>query len=133
MQSRYRSKIAMREMIKYRYRQGTGLGARSDGIKEPIEPSGHKGRAGIWYQPQTRKTSTDGFGKKVFVPERVSGPSQSSTPEDDIVDGMGRLFMTMIEECCDKVGIKTPTIRNAEPGEGLQYWAASPSLVCRES
>ncbi|XP_070054568.1 uncharacterized protein [Nicotiana tomentosiformis] len=47
MQSLYRSKMAMREMMKYGYRSGTGQRANSDGITEPIEPKEQKGRAGI--------------------------------------------------------------------------------------
>ncbi|XP_075081820.1 uncharacterized protein LOC142166439 [Nicotiana tabacum] len=46
---------------------------------------------------------------------------------------MGKLFMNMIEECCKGTNTKTPTIRDAEPGEELQNWIASPSLVRRES
>ncbi|XP_070032018.1 uncharacterized protein [Nicotiana tomentosiformis] len=35
---------------------------------------------------------------------------------------MGKLFMNMIEECCDGTHIKTPTIKDAELGEELQNW-----------
>ncbi|XP_070034422.1 uncharacterized protein [Nicotiana tomentosiformis] len=51
--------MAMREMMKYGHRPGTGLRARSDGITEPIEPNGQKGREDIGYQPPMRKTCTD--------------------------------------------------------------------------
>nr|XP_009603079.1 uncharacterized protein LOC104098121 [Nicotiana tomentosiformis] len=34
------------------------------------------------------KTHTGSSGKKTFVPEHVSGMGQSSTPKDDIIDGM---------------------------------------------
>lgn len=105
--------MAMRDMIKYVYRISTRLGARSDGITESIEPRRHKGRGSLGYQPPTRKTYIGGFGKKAFMPECVLGPGLTSTPEDDIIDGMGRLFMTMIEEYYDKVDIKTPSIRDA--------------------
>ncbi|OIT22402.1 hypothetical protein A4A49_30673 [Nicotiana attenuata] len=129
MQSPYRSKMAMREMMKYGYKPGTKLGARSDGIIEPIEPNRHKDRADIGYQPSNGKTCTGSFRKKAFVPELISIMGQSSMLEDDIVDGMGRLFVTMIEECCDKVDVKTPTIRDAELGEDLRNWTAGLSLV----
>ncbi|OIT40594.1 hypothetical protein A4A49_00636 [Nicotiana attenuata] len=133
MQSPCRSKMAMREMIKYGCRPGTGLGAKSDGIIAPIKCNGQKGRAGIGYQPLEGKTRIVSSGKKVFVPEHVSNPGQSSTPKDDIIGGMGKLFVNMIEECCEGTDIKTPTIRDAELGEELQNWTASPSLVRRES
>ncbi|XP_075084954.1 uncharacterized protein LOC142168196 [Nicotiana tabacum] len=44
------SKMDIKEMIKYGYRPGTWLGAKSDGIIELIEHNGQKGRAGIGYQ-----------------------------------------------------------------------------------
>ncbi|XP_070034938.1 uncharacterized protein [Nicotiana tomentosiformis] len=72
VRSSYRSNMSIREMMKYGYIPGTGLGARSNGITEPIDTNGQKGRAGIGYQPPTWKNCTDSFGKKAFVPERVS-------------------------------------------------------------
>ncbi|OIT04509.1 hypothetical protein A4A49_24094 [Nicotiana attenuata] len=124
--------MAMREMMKYGYSPQTGLGSKSDGIIEPIEHNGQKGRAGIGYQPLEGKSRTVSSRKKVFVPKHVSSPGQSSTSKDDIIDGMGKLFVNMIEECCEGTDIKTPTIRDAEAGEE-QNWTDSPSLVRRES
>ncbi|XP_075097947.1 uncharacterized protein LOC142175261 [Nicotiana tabacum] len=46
-------------------------------------------------------------------------------PEDDIIDEMGKLFVNIIEECCEGTDIKTPTIRDAELGEELQNWTKS--------
>ncbi|OIT08529.1 hypothetical protein A4A49_55511 [Nicotiana attenuata] len=125
--------MGVTEMMKYGYRPGIGLGARSNGITEPIEPNGQKGRAGIGYQPPVGKTHTGSSGKKAFVPEHVLCTGHSSPPEGDIVDGMGRLFMTMIEECYEGTDIKTPTIRNVEPREELRDRTARLSLVCRVS
>ncbi|OIT03839.1 hypothetical protein A4A49_55152 [Nicotiana attenuata] len=98
MQSPYRSNMAMREIMKYGYRPRIGLGARSNGITEPVQPRGQKDRANIRYYPRTGKNYTGGFDKKDFVPEHVTGRGHSSATQDDIVDGMGKLFMTMIEE-----------------------------------
>ncbi|XP_070039467.1 uncharacterized protein [Nicotiana tomentosiformis] len=64
MQSPYRSKMAMREMMKYAYKPRKGLGAKSHGIIEPIEHNGHKQRAGIGYQPTEGKTRTLSSRKK---------------------------------------------------------------------
>ncbi|XP_033515445.1 uncharacterized protein [Nicotiana tomentosiformis] len=41
---------------------------------------------------------------------------------------MGKMFVNMIEECYEGVNIKTLTMRDAEPGEELRNWTASPSL-----
>ncbi|OIT27383.1 hypothetical protein A4A49_22485 [Nicotiana attenuata] len=133
MQSPYRSKMAMREMMKYGYRLGTGIGTRSEGITKPIELNGKKGRVGIGYQPPMGKTHTGSSGKKAFVPEHVSGTGQSLALEDNIIEGMGRLFVAMIEECYEGTNIKRLTIRIVEQGEGLGNRTASPSLVRRES
>ncbi|OIT38654.1 hypothetical protein A4A49_52544 [Nicotiana attenuata] len=96
------------------------MGARSDGITEPIEPNEQKGRAGIGYQPPVGKAQTVSSKKKVFVPEHVSSLGQSSVPEDDIIKGMRKLFVNVIEECCKGTNFKTPTIRDTDRGEELR-------------
>ncbi|OIT03518.1 hypothetical protein A4A49_03091 [Nicotiana attenuata] len=131
MQLPYRSKMFMREMMKYGYRLGIELGAKSDGITEPIEHNRQKGRVGIGYQPPKGKTRSVSSGKKVFVPEHVASSGQSSTPEDNIIYGMGKLFMNMIEESCEGIDIKKSTIRDAEPrkncriGQPVHLWLVS--------
>ncbi|OIS96998.1 hypothetical protein A4A49_60677, partial [Nicotiana attenuata] len=72
-----------------------------------------KKRAGIGYQPPIGKTCTGSSWKKAFVPEQVLGTGQSSAPEDDITNGMGKLFVTMVEECYEGFDIKIRTIRDA--------------------
>ncbi|XP_075086281.1 uncharacterized protein LOC142168992 [Nicotiana tabacum] len=63
------------------------------------------------------------YGTKMDVREMIKygyrpgiGLRQSSIPEDDIIDGIGKLFVNMIEGCCEGTDIKTRTIRDAEPG-----------------
>jgi len=63
------------------------------------------------------------------MPEHVASPGQNSAPEDDIIDRMGNLLVNIIEDCCEGTNIKIPTIKDAEPGEELRNWTASPSLV----
>ncbi|OIS97904.1 hypothetical protein A4A49_52056 [Nicotiana attenuata] len=84
-----------------------------------------------WHNASGKKARTVSTREKDFVPENVASPGQSSVPEDDTIDRMGKLFMSMIEECYEGTDIKTPTIRDAEPGEELQNSTASPSLVRR--
>lgn len=85
------------------------------------------------YQPTLGGVSINNPGKKIFVLEHVLSPGKSSKPEEEIVDGIEKLFVEIIEECCNEIDIKIPIIRDAELGEILQNWTISPSLVHRES
>ncbi|XP_075077131.1 uncharacterized protein LOC107803507 [Nicotiana tabacum] len=84
MQSSYRSKMAVREMMKDCYRQGTRLGAKSDRIIEPIEHNGQKGRAGIGYQPPEGKTCTVSSGKKEI--EQLESQKKPNLEETKVVN-----------------------------------------------
>ncbi|OIT07832.1 hypothetical protein A4A49_51566 [Nicotiana attenuata] len=101
-----------------------------DGVAFHIQ-DGYEGNNEIWIQARNRIGSQ--LREKEFVPEHVSCLGQSSVLEDDIIDEMGKLFVSKIKELCEGTDIKTPTIRDVEPGKELQNWTASPSLVRRES
>lgn len=70
---------------------------------------------------------------KGFVLEHILSSVQRSVQEEEIINGIRRLFMAMIKECCGKDYIKTMTTRDAESGETLQNWTTNPSLVRQES
>ncbi|XP_060192679.1 uncharacterized protein LOC132622154 [Lycium barbarum] len=127
-------KMVASEMLKYGYQPKSGLGPKFDGIIEPIQLKQQKGTFGLGYDPMFRENSGT---KGIFVPEQVAVQGQMIVPEvdEDIIEGMENLFVTMIEEYYGETeaDAETPTIRDAEPGEILQNWTVSPSLVRRES
>lgn len=118
-ESPYGSGKAIRKMMKYGYKLGFGLGARLNGIIEPIQQKKQKDTTDLGYQSAIGKVLNSNPETKVFVPDHVPSQGQGSTPEEEIVDGIEKLFVAIYEECCSKADIKAPTIRDAEPGEIL--------------
>ncbi|XP_049382921.1 uncharacterized protein LOC125847297 [Solanum stenotomum] len=116
------------EMLKYGYQPKNGLGPKSNGIVEPIQLKHQRGTNGLGYEPTSGRDhhrSSD----TIFVPEQASIPDQTGV--DDIVEGIGNLFVAMAGEE-EGINLNKLTISDAEPGD-LQNWTTSPSLFQPES
>ncbi|XP_060216873.1 uncharacterized protein LOC132644302 [Lycium barbarum] len=120
------AKMVASEMLKYGYQPKFGLGPKSNGIIEPIQLKQQKGTFGLGHDPTFGETSGT---KGIFVPEKIPVQGQMIVPEvdEDIIEGMENLFVTMNEEYYGETeaDAETPTIRDAEPGEILQNWTVS--------
>ncbi|KAM3382028.1 hypothetical protein P3S68_007601 [Capsicum galapagoense] len=96
---------------------------------EPIQLKHQRGTRGLGYEPISGGACSEGFGMKVFVPTQV--PISGKTVDEDILQGIGNLFVAVIEEK-SVIDFKKLTIRDAEPGEVLQNWTISPFLFRQE-
>ncbi|KAF3635540.1 hypothetical protein FXO38_24588 [Capsicum annuum] len=123
-------KMVASEMLKYGYQPKTGLGPRADDIVEPIQLKQQKGTTRLGYDPISGVTFSKGFRMTIFVPAQVLVSEQ--TDDEDITEGIGNLFVAMIEEKSE-IAFKKLTIRDADPGEALQNWTTNSSLFCQES
>ncbi|KAM3323717.1 hypothetical protein P3S67_004868 [Capsicum chacoense] len=123
-------KIVALEMLKYGYQPKTGLGSRDDGIVEPIQLKYQRGSTGLGYEPISRGAYSEGFRVTVFVPDQV--PISGQTVDEDIIEGIGNLFVAMIKGELE-IDFKKLTIRDAKPGEVLQNQTISPFLFRQKS
>ncbi|XP_055803394.1 uncharacterized protein LOC129872427 [Solanum dulcamara] len=119
------AKMVAAEMLKYGYQPKTGLGPRANGIVEPIQVKHQKGTTRLRYGSTSRRVHNRGSIKTTFVPEQV--PILAHASDDDIVEGIGNLFMAMIGEE-EEIDLRKLSIRDSKPGESLQNWTISPSL-----
>ncbi|KAM3284648.1 hypothetical protein P3S67_023447 [Capsicum chacoense] len=110
-------KMVALEMLKYRYQPKIGLGPRVNGIVEPVQLKQQKGTTGLGYEPISGVAYSKGFGMTIFVPAQVLVSEQ--TDDEDIIEGIGNLFVAMIEEESE-IAFKKLTIHDAELGEALQ-------------
>ncbi|KAM3288569.1 hypothetical protein P3S67_021999 [Capsicum chacoense] len=118
------------EMLKYGYHPKIGLEPRADGIVEPIQLKQQKGTIELGYEPISEVACSKGFGMMIFKPAQVLVSEQID--DGDITEGIGNLFVAMIEEKSE-ITFKKLTIRDTEPGEVLQNWTISASLFRQES
>ncbi|KAG5590830.1 hypothetical protein H5410_041344 [Solanum commersonii] len=102
------AKIVASEMLKYGYQPKSELRPKSNGIVEQIQLKDH------------HRSS-----KTIFVPEQALILNQAG--DDDIVEGIGNLFVAMAREE-KEINLSKLTIREAEPRKILQNWTISMSL-----
>ncbi|XP_055831000.1 uncharacterized protein LOC129900049 [Solanum dulcamara] len=119
------AKMVAAEMLKYGYQPKTGLGPRANGIVEPIQLKHQKGTTGLRYGSTSGRVHNRGSIKITFVLEQV--PILDHISDDDIVEGIGNLFVAMIGEE-EEIDLRKLSIRDSKPGESLQNWTISPSL-----
>ncbi|PHT53206.1 hypothetical protein CQW23_07668 [Capsicum baccatum] len=100
-------------MLKYGYHPKIGLGPRADSIVEPIYLKQHKCTIGLGYEPISGESYSKGFVMTVFVPIQV--PVLEKTVDKDITEGIGNLFVAVIEGEWE-IYFKKLTIRDVEPG-----------------
>uniref|UniRef100_M1DDA9 Polyprotein n=1 Tax=Solanum tuberosum TaxID=4113 RepID=M1DDA9_SOLTU len=106
-----------------------GLRPKSNGIVEPIQLKHQRGTNILGYEPTSRR-DCHGSSDTIFVPEQALISDQAGI--DDIVEGLGNLFVAMAGEE-EGINLNKLTIRDAKPGEILQNWTTSPSLFQPES
>ncbi|KAM3360582.1 hypothetical protein P3S68_015436 [Capsicum galapagoense] len=123
-------KMVASEMLKYGYQPKIGLGPRDNGIFEPIQLKQQNGTIGLGYKTIFGVACSKGFGITIFSPAQV--PVSEQTHDEDITEGIGNMFVALIEEESE-IAFKKLTIRNIELGEALQNWTISPSLFRQES
>ncbi|KAF3645897.1 hypothetical protein FXO37_20738 [Capsicum annuum] len=123
------SRSREKPMLKYGYQPKTGLVPRANGIVKPIQLKQQKGVTRLGYEPISGVACNKGFRITIFVPAQVLVSEQ--TDDEDITEGIGNLFVAMIKEESD-IAFKKLTIRDAKPGEALQNWTISPSLIRQE-
>ncbi|XP_055803488.1 uncharacterized protein LOC129872554 [Solanum dulcamara] len=111
------AKMVAAEMLKYGYHLKTGLGPRANGIVEPIQLKHQKGTTGLGYGSTSGQVHNRGSIKTMFVPEQV--PILDHASDDDIVEGIGNLFVAMIGEE-EEIDLRKLSIRDSKPGESLQ-------------
>ncbi|KAG5585233.1 hypothetical protein H5410_045667 [Solanum commersonii] len=110
------------EMLKNGFIPGQGLGAKLDGIVEPIQLPGQKYTFGLGYEPTLEEISSANLKKK------------KEAVEDNLTEGLKNLFIeeaecNMILEDCTEAS----TIWDAMPEDALNNWTCNPSPVLRES
>ncbi|KAK4733591.1 hypothetical protein R3W88_007852 [Solanum pinnatisectum] len=123
------AKMVTSEMLKYGYQPKSGLGPKSNGIVEPIQLKHQRGTNRLGYEPASGRDHR-GSSDTIFVPEQTLIPDQAGV--DDIVEGIGNLFVAMAGEE-EEIILSKLTIRDAELGEILQNWTICPSLFQPES
>lgn len=123
------AKMVASEMLKYGYQPKSGLGQKPNSIVEPIQLKHQRGTNRIGYESTIGRVQ-HGSSKTIFVLEQALTPDQAGV--DDIVEGIGNLFVAMAREE-DEINLSKLTIRDAEPGESLLNWTISPSLFQLES
>ncbi|KAF3661214.1 hypothetical protein FXO38_03780 [Capsicum annuum] len=137
------------EILKNGFVPGQGLGVNLDGILEPIQLYNQKSTFGLRYEPTPEEVLSANLKRKgdillpklvlilnhSFSKEFVAQVSKEDTKEE-LMEGIKNLFITeeevernMILKDC----IETLTIWDAEPGDTLNNWTYTPSLVLRES
>uniref|UniRef100_M1DL98 Gag/pol polyprotein n=1 Tax=Solanum tuberosum TaxID=4113 RepID=M1DL98_SOLTU len=132
-------KMLATTMLRSGFEPGRGLGKNLDGISEPLPIPLQNFHFGVGYTPTEEELFEAETRKKhdfdIPKPNPVlyqSFVAKASEPEiDSLLEGMGRLFD---EEDCAVISAEcttTPTIRDAEPGEMLQNWIATPLMIHR--
>ncbi|PHT45291.1 hypothetical protein CQW23_14449 [Capsicum baccatum] len=84
------------EMLKYGYHPQIGLGPKTNGIIKPIQ----------------------------LKHQRAQVPVSEQVVDDDIIKGIGTLYVAMIQGE-PEMDFKKLTIHDAEPGKVLQNWTIS--------
>ncbi|KAG5596565.1 hypothetical protein H5410_037797 [Solanum commersonii] len=124
-----------------------GLGAKLDGIVEPIQLPGQKYTFGLGYEPTPEEISSANLKRKsdIPLPQPIPPLNQSFSKafaaqgleeavEDNLTEGLKNLFIeeaecNMILEDCTEAS----TIWDAMPEDALNNWTCNPSPVLRES
>ncbi|KAG5628975.1 hypothetical protein H5410_000692 [Solanum commersonii] len=135
------------EMLKNGFIPGQGLGAKLDGIVEPIQLSGQKYTFGLGYEPTPEEISSAILKRKsdIPLPQPIPPLNQSFSKmfvaqgleeavEDNLTEGLKNLFIeesecNMILEDCTEAS----TIWDAMLEDALNNWTCNPSPVLRES
>ncbi|KAG5606424.1 hypothetical protein H5410_027916, partial [Solanum commersonii] len=86
------AKMVTSEMLKYGYKLKSGLVPKSNGIVEPIQLKHQIGTNELAYELASGRDH-HGSSKTIFVLEQSLIPNQAS--DDDIVEGIGNLFVAM--------------------------------------
>ncbi|KAG5604624.1 hypothetical protein H5410_026116 [Solanum commersonii] len=126
---------------------GQGLGAKLDGIVEPIQLPGQKYTFGLGYEPTPEEISSANLKRKSDnpLPQPIPPLNQSFSKafaaegleeavEDNLTEGLKNLFIeetecnVILEDCTE-----APTIWDAMPGDALNNWTCNPSPFLRES
>ncbi|KAG5590461.1 hypothetical protein H5410_040975 [Solanum commersonii] len=89
------AKMVASEMLKYGYQPKGGLGPKSNGIVEPIQLKRQRGTNGLGYELSLGRVH-QGVSETIFVPEQALILDQVGI--DDIVEGIGNLFVAMAGE-----------------------------------
>ncbi|KAF3644765.1 hypothetical protein FXO37_21320 [Capsicum annuum] len=89
------AKMVVSEMLKYEYQPKTRLGPKTDGTIEPIQLKHQRGNTVLGYKPTFRGIRSEGLRVIVFVPTQV--PVSEQAVDEDIIDGIGNLFLSGIE------------------------------------
>ncbi|KAG5606437.1 hypothetical protein H5410_027929 [Solanum commersonii] len=121
------------EMLKNGFIPGQGLGAKLDGIVEPIQFPGQKYTFGLGYKPTPEEISSANLKKKSDIPAFAAQGLEEAV-EHNLVEGLKNLFIeeaecNMILEDCTEASI----IWDAMPEDALNNWTCNPSPVLRES
>uniref|UniRef100_M1DDM7 Uncharacterized protein n=1 Tax=Solanum tuberosum TaxID=4113 RepID=M1DDM7_SOLTU len=106
------------------------LGAHVTAPYEPHVPPVYAAGAPTFTTPAVVNVPYEGASDTIFMPEQTLIPDQVGN--DDIVEGIGNLFVAMAGEE-EEINLSKLTIRDAEPAEILQNWNISPSLFQPES
>ncbi|KAG5579759.1 hypothetical protein H5410_050386 [Solanum commersonii] len=109
------AKMVASEMLKYGYQPKSGLGPKFNGIVEPTQLKHQRGINRLKYESTLRRVH-HGSSKTIFVLENDLIPDQAGN--DNIVEGIGNLFVAMIGEE-EEINLSKLTIRDAELGEIL--------------
>ncbi|XP_049381345.1 uncharacterized protein LOC125845898 [Solanum stenotomum] len=129
------------EMLKNGFIPGQGLGAKLDGIVEPIQLHGQKYTFGLGYEPTLEEISSVNLKRKsdIPLPQPIPPLNQSFSKafaaqgleeavEDNLIEGLKNLFIeeaecNMILEDCTEA----PTIWDVMPENALNNWTCNPS------
>ncbi|KAG5631046.1 hypothetical protein H5410_002763 [Solanum commersonii] len=135
------------EMLKNGFIPGQGLGAKLDGIVEPIQLPGQKYTFGLGYEPTPEEISSANLKRKSDIPlpqpipplnqsfsKAFAAQGSEEAVEDNLTEGLKNLFIeeaecNMILEDCTEAS----TIWDAMPEDALNNWTCNPSPVLRES
>ncbi|KAK4729789.1 hypothetical protein R3W88_022777 [Solanum pinnatisectum] len=123
------AKMVVSEMLKYGYQPNIVLRPKSNGIVEQIQLKHHRGTNELRYEPSSGRDHHQS-SKTILVLDKALILDQAG--DDDIVKGIGNLFVAMAGEE-EEINLSKLTIRDAEPGEILQNWITSLSLFQPES
>ncbi|KAG5588346.1 hypothetical protein H5410_048780 [Solanum commersonii] len=114
------------EMLKNGFIPGQGLGAKLDGVVEPIQLPGQKYTFGLGYEPTPEEISSANLKGKVIF-KGVSLRRIEEAVEDNLTEGLKNLFIeeaecNMILEDCTEAS----TIWDAMPEDALNNWTCNP-------
>ncbi|KAK6803430.1 hypothetical protein RDI58_001214 [Solanum bulbocastanum] len=135
------------EMLKNGFIPNQGLGAKLNGIVEPIQLFGQKYTFGLGYEPTPEEVSLTNLKRKSDIPlpqpipalnrsfsKAFAAQGLEEAVENNLVEGLKNLFIEEAE-CNMILGdcTETPTIWDVMPVDALNNWTCKPSLVLRES